>query len=243
MSLIQPSGGLILTPEDIFPAQTKAAFLAKISADGYKNKQRLAHEKSIRLQDFLNDPHLKADGQKDRKIKFEASQDYEFYDDGNGQKLYRKANENYERRLVVSGNNAFDVLTQMHIKLGHPGRNRYFAGVEQQYYGLKREECDWIKEHCNKCAIDNHLPKQSRLVEGESFESVQVDLIDMRHMPSGRYNWILYVQDYVSEYSQLYALKNKHAVEIAECLALWIMAFYPMKSVYCDNRKEFKGRC
>jgi hypothetical protein len=243
MSSNQPSGSLITTPEEMFPDETKAAFLAKISADGYKNKQRLVHEKYVRLQDFLNDPNLKGEDQKDRKIKFEAIQNYEFYDDGNGQKLYRKANGNYERRLVVSGNDAFDILTQMHIKLGHPGRNKYFAGVDQQYYGLKREECDWIKEHCYRCAKDNHLPKQTRLTEGESFESVQVALIDMRHMRSGHYNWILHIMDCISEFSQLYALKNKHAVGIAECLALWIMAFYPMKRVQCDNRKEFKGMC
>jgi hypothetical protein len=156
--------------------------------------------------------------------------------------LYRRAGQNYERRLVVSGNEAFDVLTQMHIKLGHPGRNRFFAEVDKKYYGFKREECDWINEHCHKCKYEDYYAKQDKLVSTKNFESVQVDLIDMRHMPSGCYNWILYVKDQVSTYIQLYALKNKHSVEIAECLALWIMAFYPMKSIQCDDSKEFKGK-
>jgi hypothetical protein len=64
----------------------------------------------------------------------------------------------------------------------------------------------------------------------------------MRHTPSGRYAWILHIKDHFSKYSQLYALKSKHAIGIAECLALWIMAFYPMKILQCDNGKEFKGR-
>jgi hypothetical protein len=49
MSSNQLSGSLITTPEEIFPDETKAAFLAKISADRYKNKQCLVHKKYVRL--------------------------------------------------------------------------------------------------------------------------------------------------------------------------------------------------
>ena len=137
------------------------------------------------------------------------------------------------------------MLTSIHLKLGHPGSNKCFYGVDQQYYGLKREECYWIKEHCRTCilnAITKNKAPMTAIVSKDTFERVQIDLIDMRHTPSGRYAWILHIKDHFSKYSQLYALKSKHALGIAECLALWIMAFYPMKILQCDNGKEFKGR-
>jgi len=52
------------------------------------------------------------------------------YDDGTGRKFHRLPDKSRkERRLVVSGNDAFDVLTAIHLKLGHPGRNKCFFGV------------------------------------------------------------------------------------------------------------------
>ena len=83
MSLNQLSGSLITTLEEMFPDETKVAFLTKISIDRYKNKQYLVHEKYVYLQDFLNNPNLKGEDQKDHKIKFKAIQNYEFYNNSN----------------------------------------------------------------------------------------------------------------------------------------------------------------
>ena len=118
------------------------------------------------------------------------------------------------------------------MKLGHPGRNKCFYKVNQQYYGLKREECYWIKEHCQTYIL-NAIIKNKALITAiilqDTFERVQIDLIDMRYTPLGRYAWILHVKDHFLKYTQLYALKSKHALLITECLALWIMAFYLIK--------------
>jgi len=80
------------------------------------------------------------------------------------------------------------------------------------------------------------------IVSQDTFERMQIELIDMWYTPLSRYAWILHVKDHFSKYSQLYALKSKHALPIAEYLALWIMAFYAMKILQCDNGKEFKGK-
>ena len=250
MSSLQPAGGMPASdsgpPPEIFPPTVRAAFQAVIEAEGYTNRERFSYKKWVRLQVFLDKPDLTPVDQKDRKIKFEALHEYELYNDSSGRKLYRLPDKGHlERRLVVSAHDAFDVLTSIHLKLGHPGRNKCFYGVDQQYYGLKREECYWIKEHCRTCilnAITKNKAPMTAIVSKDTFERVQIDLIDMRHTPSGRYAWILHIKDHFSKYSQLYALKSKHALGIAECLALWIMAFYPMKILQCDNGKEFKGR-
>jgi transposase InsO family protein len=79
------------------------------------------------------------------------------------------------------------------------------------------------------------------IVSGRAWERVQVDLIDMRHEPSGQYKWILHVKDHFSKYTQLYTLKSKHAEPIAEAFAQFIAAFLPPKIVQADNGKAFKG--
>jgi len=62
------------------------------------------------------------------------------------------------------------------------------------------------------------------------WERIQTDLIDMRHTPDGRYAWILHIKDHYSKYTQLYALKGKDSEGIAECLAMFIMAFTLLRS-------------
>jgi transposase InsO family protein len=79
------------------------------------------------------------------------------------------------------------------------------------------------------------------IVTERAWERVQIDLIDMRHEPSGQFKWILHVKDHFSKYTQLYPLKSKHAEPIADAFALFIAAFLPPKIVQCDNGKEFKG--
>ncbi|KFY25048.1 hypothetical protein V491_01918, partial [Pseudogymnoascus sp. VKM F-3775] len=79
------------------------------------------------------------------------------------------------------------------------------------------------------------------IISGRAWERVQIDLIDMRHEPSGQYKWILHIKDHFSKYTQLYPLKSKHAEPIADCFALFIAAFLPPKIMQADNRKEFKG--
>jgi hypothetical protein len=39
----------------------------------------------------------------------------------------------------------------------------------------------------------------------------------------------------------LYPLHSKHLEEIARCLTPFIMTFFLMKIIQCDNGKEFKG--
>ena len=63
----------------------------------------------------------------------------------------------------------------------------------------------------------------------------------MSHQPSGEYSWVLHIEDHYSKYTQLYALHNKHAESVAECIAQFIMAFFPIKILQCNNGKGFKG--
>jgi hypothetical protein len=93
---------------------------------------------------------------------------------------------------------------------------------------------------CKNCALNRPAATKAPLhpiVTERAWERVQVDLIDMRHEPSGQYKWILHIKDHFSKYTQLYALKSKHADRIAKKFARFIGAFLPPKIVQADNGK------
>ena len=74
---------------------------------------------------------MKAINQVDYKTKYKAFHEYELYNDSFEKKLYQLFNKNYtERRFVVSVNNAFDVLTLIHLKLGYFGKDKCFYSVD-----------------------------------------------------------------------------------------------------------------
>lgn len=230
-------------PQNPFPYAVKEAFFDMITADDYRCKERVHPDKIRRYLNYLDDPSLKPrkGHPEDSKLRFDA---FKFFEIIEG-KLYRKPEGKYtESREVVYQNLAFDIISRKHLHLGHPGRDPLFLALDQEVYGIKRSECYWIKDHCLHCNLNtanNTKPPLTPIEVNQTFERVQIDLIDMRHTPSDRYHWILHIKDHWSKYSQLYALIGKEATPIAECMAQWIMAFFPMKIVQCDNGKEFKG--
>ena len=62
----------------------------------------------------------------------------------------------------------------------------------------------------------------------------------MSTTPDGEYKWILHIVDHFLKFSSSFALKSKHAIEVAEKLALWIGLFGPPHILQCDNGTEFK---
>jgi hypothetical protein len=81
------------------------------------------------------------------------------------------------------------------------------------------------------------------IVSGRAWEIVHLDLIDMRHEPSGQYKWILHVKDHFSKYTQLYALKSKHAEPIAEAFAQFIAAFLLLRLYKPIMERNLKEPC
>jgi hypothetical protein len=225
-----------------FPPHVKDDFLNLVTAPAYVNRERIPYERWIRYKVFLDDPTLIANNQADRKIKYDALHLYELTNN----RLYRRPDRDHlEPRYAVPLNEAFDTIVKIHLQLGHPGRNKVYDEIDRQFYGIKRDECHWVKQHCVVCvlaAAQKSKPPLTAIITNNTFERVQIDLIDMRHQPSGRFSWILHVKDHFSKYTQLYPLYSKHAEGIAEAMAMFIMAFFPMKILQCDNGKEFKGK-
>jgi hypothetical protein len=160
-------------------------------------------------------------------------------------KLYYKPTTRFQNpRCVILESDAFDTIINEHLQLLHAGRTKTWNIIQQKFYGLKREEVEFIIKRCKNCTLNRPSTTKAPLVpiiSGRAWERVQIDLIDMRHEPSGQYKWILHIKDHFSKYTQLYPLKNKHAGPIADCFAQFIAAFLPLKIMQADNGKEFKG--
>jgi hypothetical protein len=224
-----------------FPNDVRTAFQEYISSDTYNNREQLPYEKWHRMHVFLDNPALKPDDRADINLKHRALAEFELVYN----KLYRRPDKRHlDSRYVVPRSEVFDIIAQEHLKLLHAGRNKVWLAVEQRYYGIKREDVEFILKRCKNCALNRPAATKAPLVPiitERAWERVQIDLIDMRHEPSGQFKWILHIKDHFSKYTQLYPLKSKHAEPIADAFALFIAAFLPPKIMQADNGKEFKG--
>lgn len=224
-----------------FPNDVRLAFQAYIDGPGYNNRERLPYEKWRQMHIYLDNPTLKPEGATESSLKHRALTEFELQNN----KLYRQSNARHPNpRLVVPESEVFDTIANEHLQLLHAGRDKTWAAIQQKYYGINRQEVKFILKLCKNCALNRPAATKAPLqpiVTERAWERVQVDLIDMRHEPSGQYKWILHIKDHFSKYTQLYPLKSKHAQPIADAFALFIAAFLPPKIVQADNGKEFKG--
>ena len=224
-----------------FPQDVRTAFQTYIHSFSYVNRERLDYLKYQQLLLYLQNPQLKPVTQAESRLKHRAQTEFMLLHD----KLYRKPDARFQSpRSVVLENEAFDTIVNEHLQLLHAGRTKTWTILQQKYYGLKREEAEFILKRCKNCTLNRPATTKAPLVpiiSGRAWERVQIDLIDMRHEVSGHYKWILHIKDHFSKYTQLYPLKSKHAEPIADCFALFIAAFLPPKIMQADNGKEFKG--
>lgn len=70
-------------------------------------------------------------------------------------KLYKQSDIRHLRpRYVVPKLEVFDIIAQEHLKLLHAGRNKVWPTNEQQYYGIKREDVEFILKRCKNCTLN-----------------------------------------------------------------------------------------
>ena len=69
---------------------------------------------------------------------------------------------------------------------------------------------------------------------------VQIDLIDLRHLPDSGFKWILHCVDHWSKFNFLYPLKQKSAASVAEPLDTQLFPYFGVPRIlHSDNGREF----
>ena len=69
---------------------------------------------------------------------------------------------------------------------------------------------------------------------------LQIDLIDMRHLPDEDFKWILHIVDHWSKFNLAFPLVNKGAHDVAEALEKYVFPVMGLPSIlHSDNGREF----
>jgi hypothetical protein len=189
----------------------KADFEALIASENYVCRSRIASDKHTRMCTLLFDPSSAAN-RSDRNLYQWAKTHFELREQG--RVLYRNPEKGYnDYRRVLWPTEVFDTIARAHLRALHIGRDKTWIEIDQQFYGIKKEEVMWVIDHCAFClanrAVSTKAPLEAIIVD-EIFKRVQIDLVDMRHEPSGKYKWVLHIKDHFSKFSFLYPLVSKH---------------------------------
>ena len=70
--------------------------------------------------------------------------------------------------------------------------------------------------------------------------TLQIDLIDMRHLPHDGNKWILRIVDHWSKFNLAYPLPQKTAKEVKNALEKWVFRIFGLPTIlHSDNGREF----
>ena len=189
----------------------------------------------------LDAPDLKPENPTNPRLKHRAHTEFQLL---NNKQFRRPDSKFLNPRYVVPESEAFDTIANEHLQHLHTGYIKIWAAIQQKYYGITRQEVAFVLKLFKNCALNRPATTKAPLIpiiSGRAWERVQIDLIDMRHEPSGQFKWILHIKDRFSKYTQLYPLKSKHAEAVADSSAQFVAAFLPPKIMQSDNGKELKG--
>ena len=104
-------------------------------------------------------------------------------------------------------------------------------------------------DHCDICMLNkrqNLIPTLNPIRSKYSLERFQIDMIDMRHDPSGNWCCVAHVVDHFSySYSHnhiLWPKVQKCMVEVAQSLKTHVFAYFGLPSIFqSGNGLEFKN--
>ena len=70
--------------------------------------------------------------------------------------------------------------------------------------------------------------------------TLQIDLIDMRHLLHDDNKWILHIDDHWSKFNLAYPLPQKTAKEVTSALEKWVFPILGLPTIlHSDNGREF----
>ena len=101
---------------------------------------------------------------------------------------------------------------------------------------------EFIK-HCPTCQLQQ--PKKAKpplchIIAQDFMERIQIDLIDMRHTPDGKFHYIGHFTDHMPKFHILFPLKSKSASEAARLIEERVLVYVgPPHIFHSDNGREF----
>ena len=122
---------------------------------------------------------------------------------------------------VIQLSRMFDVIHDVHMQLGHAGRNKMAAECKRRYYNVHRAAIDIYLETCKTCELKKMRPRDKTvtrpILTDDISRRAQVDLIDWTSERSSGFGYILNYQDHLTKFVVLRPLKNKRAQVTSKC--------------------------
>ena len=124
---------------------------------------------------------------------------------------------------VVQMSRMFDVIHDVHMQMGHAGRNKMEAECKERYYNVQRAAIAIYLETCKTCELKKARPRDKTVTRPILTDDIsrrgQVDLIDWASTRrSSGFRYILNYQDHLTKFVVLRPLKRKRAEEVAHHL-------------------------
>eukprot|EP00731_Ephydatia_muelleri_P035440 Em0124g10a len=147
-------------------------------------------------------------------------------------------------RRVATVEEFYSILEQVHSKdCLHAGSKKTFAKVQSLYSHVPRSVVEHFIKLCETCSL--RVPQKTKpplrpIVANGFFSRVQIDLIDMRHLPHDGNKWILHIVGHWSKFNLAYPLPQKTAKEVANALEKWVFPIFGLPTIlHSDNGREF----
>ena len=115
--------------------------------------------------------------------------------------------------------------------------------IYKHYFGITRSYIQEYCKHCPNCQlsqIQTTRPPLQPIISNEFLERVQIDLIDMRHMPDKDNFYISHFVDHFTKFHILFPLKSKNSQDVAAMIEERVLAYLgPPRVFHSDNGHEF----
>ena len=173
--------------------------------------------------DSLGVKKSKTEIKREQTKKWRARQNFAL---DNKDQVIRRLDDKFGSRTAACIWDTSSYIIERHRLLGHAGIKKTFESLQQYVWGIRRQDVEYLIRRCKVCcfkAKTNTKAPLTPIVATRVMERLQIDLIDMRHTPDGRFKWICHIKDHFSKFSALYACKSKQASEITDCVANFMM--------------------
>lgn len=189
---------------------------------------------------------LKNNSKKKEPNDYNLLKKYDVLNVANVNKLIVPLSENNEIKYYVHDEELFDIIHDVHLSIGHGGRNRMEHEVNTKYKNITRDIIMLYLNSCESCQKKGSTAKKGLVVKpiisSEMNSRCQIDLIDMQAQSDGEYKFILVYQDHLTKYVLLRPLKHKRAENVAYVLLDIFTTFGAPSILQSDNGREFANK-
>jgi hypothetical protein len=171
--------------------QLESMFMDWIREPDHVNKYRISWPKRRAYMNYLRDDNYPRTSQADRNNRQRAKDGFVIKNN----LLFHK--DSPKDREVIMGDAAYSTIRDIHTRHAHIGRDKTWAIVQANYYGITRDEISWVLDNCRVCRINSRGDTRAPLTVIKSYEAnerLQIDLVDKLDRPCGQYKWIMHVR-------------------------------------------------